>query len=205
MRRKHQTISHIHFERKEKGGLNFRRRRRRFQAEKFREYATFSGLMLLVILAAFLLVQAYGIRTSVTGESMSETLNSGDTVLLNRASYIIKKPEANDIVAFYPTGNKNAKVSIKRIVGIPGDTIIIQRGTLYVNGTVYDDAVSTETMTEAGRASTEIVLKDGEYFVLGDNRNNSEDSRYETIGNILEDEIIGKVWFCISLDNFGTK
>lgn len=184
--------------------LNFRRRRRKFQAEKARYYGVFAAEVAGVIILAFLVVETFGIRVSVAGESMAPTVENGNTVLLNKASYFIGGPKTNDVIAFYPAGNVNAKCSVKRVIGVPGDTILIQNGTLYVNGEVFEDIIETYSMSDSGLAATEITLKDDEYFVLGDNRNNSEDSRYETIKNVTKDEIAGKVWMCVSFHNFGS-
>lgn len=186
-----------------KKGLNFRRRRRRFQIQKFRKQGIFLGEIALVLLIAFLVSSAFGIRVEVLGNSMEETLAEGNTVLLNRFVYVYSKPTYNDVVAFRPSGNLNAQYSIKRVVGCPGDTIQIQGGYLYVNGDRYKEATNVDTISDSGLAESEITLGDNEYFLLGDNRNNSEDSRYETIGNVTKGEIVGKVWFCTSLSNFG--
>jgi len=186
-----------------KDGLNFRRRRRRFQVKRLKRDSIFAGQMIAVLLVAFLITSAFGIRIEVLGNSMEETLYEGNTVLLNRFIYVYSDPTYDDVVAFLPEGNLNAQYSIKRVVGLPGDTIQIINGYLYVNGERYDESISADYMTDSGLASSEITLGENEYFLLGDNRNNSEDSRYETIGNVSKGEIVGKVWFCTSFSNFG--
>ena len=108
-----------------------------------------------------------------------------------------------DVVAFTPKGNTSANDNVKRIVAVPGDTVQIKSGRLYVNGTATNLKQTGLSIKDAGRAETEITLGDDEYFVLGDNVNNSEDSRYESIGNVTCKEMIGKVWFCLSLKGFG--
>jgi signal peptidase I len=186
-----------------KSGLNFRRRRRRFQIQLFKKQGVFLLEIALVLLVAFLISSAFGIRIEVLGNSMEETLNEGNTVLLNKFVYVYSNPDYNDVVAFLPEGNLNAQYSIKRVVGLPGDTIQIQSGYLFVNGERYNEAVSVDYISNSGLAESEITLGENEYFLLGDNRNNSEDSRYETIGNVSKGEIVGKVWFCTSFSNFG--
>lgn len=106
-------------------------------------------------------------------------------------------------MAFTPKGNTSANDNVKRIVAVPGDTVQIKSGRLYVNGTATNLKQTGLSIKDAGRAETEITLGDDEYFVLGDNVNNSEDSRYESIGNVTRKEMIGKVWFCLSFKGFG--
>ena len=90
------------------------------------------------------------------------------------------------------------------MIGTPGDTVVIKNGYVYLNGQLHSDIADTDYMTDYGLASAEITLGDGEYFVLGDNRNNSEDSRYASVGNITKDEIVGKVWLDVTPSDFGT-
>ena len=180
-------------------GLNFQRRRRRFQKENAKKIAIFVLEILLMNLLAYGVVRSFGIRMTIAGESMEPTLSSGDVVLLNKLGSI----DTNDIVVFQPSSNLSAQYSVKRVIGTPGDKIVISGGDVYVNDVLFHNIADTEDIEDAGLASTEIVLGEDEYFLLGDNRNNSEDSRYETIGNISSDAVIGKVWFCLSLSHFG--
>ena len=93
---------------------------------------------------------------------------------------------------------------MKRVIGVPGDTVQIKNGRIYVNGTEFTEKVDVASIEDAGLAADAVTLGDDEYFVLGDNRNNSEDSRYANIGNIKREYIIGKAWFVISTgDRFG--
>ena len=180
-------------------GLNFQRRRRRFQKENAKKIAIFVLEILLMNLLAYGVVRSFGIRMTIAGESMEPTLSSGDVVLLNKLGSI----DTNDTVVFQPSSNLSAQYSVKRVIGTPGDKIVISGGDVYVNDVLFHNIADTEDIEDAGLASTEIVLGEDEYFLLGDNRNNSEDSRYETIGNISSDAVIGKVWFCLSLSHFG--
>ena len=85
---------------------------------------------------------------------------------------------------------------MRRVIGVPGDTVQIKDGAVYVNGALYDEKIEwIASMEDAGIAAEEIKLEKNEYFVLGDNRNNSEDSRYANIGNIKEEYIVGQAWF----------
>lgn len=135
---------------------------------------------------------------------MELTLADGDRVLLNTLSYRIGSPERNDIIAFKPNGSSTSHTHIKRVIGLPGETIQIKDGMIYINGTVYLEKTDYPLMNNSGLADEPITLGVKEYFVLGDNRNDSEDSRYADIGLVNFDYIEGKVWFRISpFDSFG--
>ena len=152
----------------------------------------------IVLMMAFVLVYFIGMRTSVVGQSMSETLENGDQILVNRFMYKVIGPKANDVIVFLPNGNEKSHYYVKRVIGVPGDTVQIKNGRIYVNGTEFTEKVDVASIEDAGLAADAVTLGDDEYFVLGDNRNNSEDSRYANIGNIKREYIIGKAWFVIS-------
>lgn len=160
-----------------------------------KEVLTWTVEIALTLLLAFTFVYFVGLRTSVVGQSMAETLNSGDEILVNRFVYKVTNPKANDIIVFLPNGNEKSHYYVKRVIAVPGDTVLIQNGTVYVNGEAFDEEISADSIEDAGLAEEEITLGTDEYFVLGDNRNNSEDSRYANIGNIKKEYIIGKAWF----------
>lgn len=185
-------------------GLNFRRRRNRIQAARVKSIAVFAVEIAALILFAFFLVFSFGRKVEVAGESMKPTILNGDTVLVNRLVYVISSPKKNDVVAFLPSGNLSAKYSVKRVIGVPGDKIQIKNGYVYINDEAYDDVVlNADSIKDAGLATNEMILGKDEYFLLGDNRNNSEDSRYATIGNVSKNEIFGKTWIDVSFGRFG--
>ena len=129
---------------------------------------------------------------------MEATLNTNDQILINKFVYMITHPKAGDVVVFLPNGNEKSHYYVRRVIATPGDTVLIQDGAVYVNGQFYSEKKEVASIDDPGIAGEEIKLGKDEYFVLGDNRNNSEDSRYANIGNIKEDYIIGKAWFRIS-------
>ena len=187
--------------RRKRSSLNFSKRHKKFNVRRFKYVMTWVAQIAVMILAAYLLVSAFGVRTTVVGQAMMEQLHSGDQVLIDKIIYKIMDPKAGDVVIFLPNGNEKSHFYIRRIVGVPGDTIQIKNGTLYVNGNAYIEKTEVAAMEEAGIAETEIELGEDEYFVLGDNRNNSEDSRYANIGNIKKEYIIGKAWFYIEAED----
>lgn len=182
---------------------NRQRRNRDVYTGRARKITLWAVQIAAAVILAFLLVAAFGIQVTCSGMSMDPTVADGERVLINRAAYLFSEPQADDVVVFSSEGAVDGAPNIKRVVGVPGDTIEISGGSLYVNGERYSDVADTESMEYAGRAATEITLGEDEYFVLGDNRNNSEDSRYQSIGNVTADEIQGKVWLKLSLSDFG--
>ena len=150
--------------------------------------------ILVVILFAYVIVYFFGQSRTNIGQSMDVTLSGGDTVLLNVLSYQLGSPERGDVISFKPNGSTTGHSNIKRIIGLPGETIQIKDGMIYIDGVVYLEKKSYPVITNPGMAAEEIRLGDKEYFVLGDNRNNSVDSRDSRVGNIKRDAIIGRAW-----------
>jgi len=153
-----------------------------------------------VILLAYVLVSTFGIHTNVVGQAMSDTLENGDEVLINK---LVKSPKSGDVIVFLPNGNERSHYYIRRVIGVPGDTVQIKDGAVYINGELYNEKIEVAAMEEEGIAGQAMHLREDEYFVLGDNRNNSEDSRYANIGNVKKDYIIGLAWYRIESE-YGT-
>ena len=181
-----------------RSSLNFGRTRRKFNVERFKYIMTWIAEIAGVILLAFVLVSAFGIRTNVVGQAMSDTLENGDEVLINK---LVKSPDSGDVIVFLPNGNEKSHYYIRRVIGVPGDVVQIKDGAVYINGELYNEKIDVASMEEEGIAGEEIVLGEDEYFVLGDNRNNSEDSRYANIGNIKKEYIIGLAWYRVKSEH----
>lgn len=150
--------------------------------------------IIVVIALGCFTVYAFGNQVMVSGNSMSPLLNADDVVLVNQLSYDLGKPDRFDVVVFR---REDGKANIKRIIGLPGETVQIRGGQVYINGEVLPDERELGTVSLAGLAENPITLGEDEYFLLGDNQNSSEDSRFSNVGNVKEDQILGKVWFRI--------
>ena len=156
-----------------------------------------TGLYLLGVLVITWLVITYvGVRTEVDGSSMEPTLSHNDNLIVDKITYRFKDPERFDIIIF-PFQYKEDTFYIKRIIGLPGETVQIdEQGNIYINGEVLTESYGREIIRpeNIGIARDPIVLGEDEYFVMGDNRNNSSDSRTEMVGNIHRKDIIGRAW-----------
>lgn len=185
-------------------GLTFRKRKRRINYNVMKEGFVWVAELVLAFGIACVLVMNFGVMTSNVGQSMEPTLASGDRVLTNRLIYRLSEPKRGDLVVFKPNGNEKSHYYIKRVVGLPGETVQIQDGFIYIDGEVLIEDIKLDKMNYAGIAEEEIKLGENEYFVLGDNRNASEDSRNAEIGNIEKEDIASRVWFNASWgDKFG--
>lgn len=160
----------------------------------------------VIIVVCIIFVPKYVIqRTIVDGTSMESTLQDEDNLLVEKVSYHLSKPDRFDVIVFYPFGRENDAYYIKRVIGLPGETIQIVGDTIYIDGEVLEENYGKDPMTKSGIAREPLKLGDDEYFVLGDNRSVSEDSRYSEIGPVTRDKIAGKAVLRIyPFSKFGT-
>lgn len=162
-----------------------------------KEILSTSIYLLVVLLLTYLVITFVGQRTRVNGSSMEPTLQNEDNLIVDKISYRFHDPERYDIIVF-PFKYKPKTYYIKRIIGLPGETVMIDaEGTIYIDGEVLDESYGKEVILNPGRAYEPITLAEDEYFVLGDNRNDSSDSRVEEVGNIKRGDIIGRAWMRI--------
>lgn len=161
-----------------------------------REVLTWILYFVLLCGAVYLVVHFVGESMEVRGESMYPALKSGDQVIVDKITYQFTEPKRFDVIVF-PFRYQEDTFYIKRIIGLPGETVQIVDGFIYINGSMLDESYGYEALRSAGLAASEITLGEQEYFVLGDNRNNSTDSREPSVGMVLRSEIIGKAVFRI--------
>ena len=182
-------------------GLTFVEKKKIFSRELIREILITTFYCLAGILIAVVLVVAFGMKTPVIGVSMEPGLSNSQEVLIDRFAFKLITLSRNDVVCFYPKGNENSHIYVKRIIGMPGETVQIKDGYVYINGVRLLENEEFDKIEDPGDAESEFVLGENEYFVLGDNRNNSEDSRNGNIGAVNKDTIVGKAWFKLSVNN----
>lgn len=150
----------------------------------------------VVLVVTFLIVHFVGQRTQVDGSSMYPTLENRDNLITDKITYRFKDPERFDIIVF-PYQHADHTYYIKRIIGLPGDTVQVIDGKVYINGEDLNENYGRETIDDPGTAAEPVTLGDDEYFVMGDNRNNSSDSRDPNVGLIHRKDIIGRAWLRI--------
>lgn len=155
-------------------------------------------MITLVCILAFSYVWLFGQKVSTVGDSMKPILQNGDVVMVDRVTYNAVAPKRGDVIVFRPKGNKNSHYYIKRIIGLPGEKVSIVENSVFIDGEKLEEEYQTTEIGDAGLASQEITLADDEYFVLGDDRENSEDSRNADVGNVKRSYIYGKAWFICS-------
>lgn len=162
-----------------------------------KEILSTSVYLLVVLLITYLIVNFVGQRTEVVGSSMENTLSDGDNLIVDKITYRFREPERYDIIVFPFQYEKNT-FYIKRIIGLPGETVEIDSdGVIYINGKELTEYYGREIIADPGIARDKITLGTDEYFVMGDNRNNSTDSRSSIVGNIHKKDILGRAWLRI--------
>ena len=171
-----------------------RRKKKNRVGSVMRELLGWLFYILIIIGLTYLIITYVGQRTRVSGSSMETTLSDGDNLIVDKLSYRFQEPKRFDIVVF-PYKYEENTYYIKRSIGLPGDTVQVKDGYTYINGELLEsDIYGAEVMIEAGTASEPITLGEDEYFVLGDNRNHSLDSRDPSVGILKREDLIGRAW-----------
>lgn len=150
--------------------------------------------VVLVIAVSWFLVYGFCQQVRISGNSMQPLLDPGDVVLVNRLAYDLAAPSRFDVVVFE---REDHQKNVKRVVGLPGETVQIRGGVLYIDNQPLEGEEGLEQVSIAGLAELPIHLGEDEYFLLGDNRDSSEDSRFSNIGNVKREQIKGRVWLRI--------
>jgi len=159
--------------------------------------------ILIIVALTFLINTFVGQRTHVKGSSMETTLHNGDNLIVDKISYRFRDPDRYDIIVF-PYRYERNTFYIKRIIGLPGEIVQVKDGYVYINGELLDEHYGNELMELPGIAAEPIALGADEYFVLGDNRNHSSDSRDESVGILHRGDLLGRAWVRIwPLRDFG--
>ncbi len=170
-----------------------RARKRRKKSMTFRvlKKVVDVGIFIFAVLILTYLVSTFvAQRIVVHNVSMKNTLSEGDILLMDKVTYRVREPKRYEIICF--DSDYEREGLIKRVIGLPGETIMISDGMIFINGNQIKDAKGVEKVEDAGLASQEIHLDQDEYFVLGDNRPESMDSRYPQIGNVKKKDIVGR-------------
>ena len=143
---------------------------------------------LTLLASAALVVRHFVQMSKVSGNSMFPELHDADRLLIDKTAYEHKDPEAGDVVVFVEPAT--GKRIVKRVIGVPGDHIVIRNGELKINGVTGNDDYTADGATDG---NVDIVVPQGRYFLLGDNRLHSKDSRAPMVGCVPKESILGKV------------
>lgn len=158
-----------------------------------KEIAGWVIYILIIMALTYVIITFVGQRTKVDGHSMEPTLFHGDNLIVDKLTYRFKDPSRYDVIVF-PYQHAENTYYIKRIIGLPGETVQVKDGAVYINGELLDEDFGSEPMEKSGIAAEPITLGEDEYFVLGDNRNHSSDSRDPSVGVLTRDQLIGRAW-----------
>ncbi|MEF9917461.1 MAG: signal peptidase I [Lachnospiraceae bacterium] len=185
--------------------MNQSRRKERFNEDRsiWRELLGWIAYIIIILGLTYFIITFIGQRTRVSGSSMETTLSDGDNLIVDKISYRFREPKRYEIIVF-PYQYEDNTFYIKRIIGLPGETVQVADGVVYIDGEILDENFGAEPMEQSGIAEEPITLGSDEYFVLGDNRNHSSDSRDPSVGILTRDHLIGRAWIRIwPMDQLG--
>lgn len=174
--------------------------------EKHRRRISWLVDIIVIIVLAFFISDMFAEKITVAGHSMEPAIMQEEVVLVDKLTYEFKSPSRGDIISFYLSEDTDKEqVYVKRVIGLPGETVQIKDGYVYINDVVIDLDNELYQASIAGMAEDEIILGEDEYFVMGDNRASSEDSRFDNVGLVHISQFEGRVWFRISpFEKLGT-
>jgi signal peptidase I len=153
-------------------------------------------VVVAVAFAVFIII-FLGEKTSVVGNSMAGKIKSGQEILIDKMSYELRDIRRFDVIVYRSGSTGDDEFVIKRVIGLPGETIQIVDSKIYIDGTQLEDTYYKGSY-ESGSVSEKLTIGEDEYFVMGDNRNLSQDSRFEYVGNVKKSDIVGRAWMIVS-------
>ena len=166
----------------------------KFENEKVRSSMRWVfQIMVTLVFAAVVAIMMFQTVT-MQESSMEPTISVGDRFFINRAVYKFSSPQRGDMIVFRTSASDDAALHIRRVIGLPGETVQISGGRILIDGEVYNEGKDFPMITNPGLAATAVTLESGEYFVLGDNRNNSSDSRDPSVGILKRKDLLGRAW-----------
>lgn len=168
-----------------------RRKHRGRRRSAFKSFVNWLTALAVVIILGFVVRTFVIVPVTISGQSMADTYNDGDVVLVTRFDYMFGDPERGDVVLCEVKGRDG--MYVKRVVGLPGDYVEITNGMLTINGEALHETYVTYPSSE----TMSVQLNQDQYMVLGDNRADSYDSREPEIGMLSADDFAGKVRMCI--------
>ncbi len=195
----------MRYRKKSKNTFTYHQKKKIITPKLIREIISWITVSIVAVALAFAVVTAFGMQVKVIGDSMQPTVYNGQGILVNRLVFKLFGPKRGDVVVFLPNGNANSHYYVKRVVAVPGEKVQIIDGELYVNGVkAEEDSETYDKMEDSGIATNELKLGSGEYFLLGDNRNSSEDSRSANIGVVTTKMMVGRAWFKLKTETEGS-
>ena len=165
--------------------------------KRLREVTRWISDVAIVLALALFVVHFLGNRYTIMGNSMSPVLENGNVVFINELCYNFLEPARLDVVLF-ESAEDESRTFVKRIIGLPGETVQIVDGAVLIDGEAASLPDGLDLAAIPGLAKDPVTLEENEYFMLGDNRDSSEDSRFVNVGKVNRSQIVGKVWLRVS-------